>query len=157
MPALLLYDSRVSGNCYKVWLLLTHLGVEYERREVDVVDRSNRFELLGGLNPALRVPTLVLDDGRPLAESTDPCGAQLIGRGPCYVKAEPSSSSLPPPRGKGFPPSDCASATTCSTTGVPRAPPKPWNALQIYTFGNGRYWARTSDLRLVEAALSQLS
>ena len=25
--------------------------------------------MLGGLNPALRVPTLVLDDGRPLAES----------------------------------------------------------------------------------------
>jgi glutathione S-transferase len=36
---------------------------------VDVVDRSNRPELLGGLNPALRVPTLVLDDGRPLGES----------------------------------------------------------------------------------------
>jgi glutathione S-transferase len=36
---------------------------------VDVVDRSNRAELLGDLNPALRVPTLVLDDGRPLAES----------------------------------------------------------------------------------------
>jgi len=66
---LLLYDSRVSGNCYKVRLLLAYLGVEYERREVDVIDRSNRFELLGDLNPALRVPTLVLDDGRPLAES----------------------------------------------------------------------------------------
>jgi glutathione S-transferase len=66
---LLLYDSPVSGNCYKVRLLLAHLGVEYERHEVDVVDRSNRLELLGELNPALRVPTLVLDDGRPLAES----------------------------------------------------------------------------------------
>jgi glutathione S-transferase len=65
----LLYDSPVSGNCYKVRLLLAHLGLEYERREVDVVDRSNRAELLGDLNPALRVPTLVLDDGRPLAES----------------------------------------------------------------------------------------
>jgi glutathione S-transferase len=65
----LLYDSPVSGNCYKVRLLLAHLGVSYERRAVDVVDRSNRPELLGGLNPALRVPTLVLDDGRPLAES----------------------------------------------------------------------------------------
>ena len=36
---------------------------------MDVVDRSNRLELLGALNPGLRVPTLVLDDGRPLAES----------------------------------------------------------------------------------------
>jgi glutathione S-transferase len=33
------------------------------------VDRSNRSEILGGLNPALRVPTLVFDDGRVLAES----------------------------------------------------------------------------------------
>ena len=66
---MLLYNSQVSGNCYKVRLLLAHLGLEYERREVDVVDRSNRRELLGELNPALRVPTLVLDDGRPLAES----------------------------------------------------------------------------------------
>jgi glutathione S-transferase len=65
----LLYDSRVSGNCYKVRLLLAHLGVDYDRHEVDVVDRSNREELLGELNPALRVPTLVFDDGRSLGES----------------------------------------------------------------------------------------
>src|ERR671938_493278 len=36
---------------------------------MDVVDRSNRREVLGALNPGLRVPTLVLDDGRPLGES----------------------------------------------------------------------------------------
>jgi glutathione S-transferase len=66
---MLLYNSPVSGNCYKVRLLLAHLGIPYERRTVDVVDRSNRPEVLGGLNPALRVPTLVLDDGRPIAES----------------------------------------------------------------------------------------
>jgi glutathione S-transferase len=65
----LLYDSPVSGNCYKVRLLLAHLGLPYERRTIDVVDRSNRPEVLGGLNPSLRVPTLVLGDGRPLAES----------------------------------------------------------------------------------------
>jgi glutathione S-transferase len=66
---MLLYDSAVSGNCYKVRLLLAQLSLSYERREVDVIDRSNRAELLAGLNPALRVPTLVLDDGRSLAES----------------------------------------------------------------------------------------
>jgi glutathione S-transferase len=83
----LLYDSPVSGNCYKVRLLLAHLGIPYERRGVDVVDRSNRPELLGGLNPALRVPTLVLDDGRPLAES----GAILwyFGEGTRFVPEDP--------------------------------------------------------------------
>jgi glutathione S-transferase len=66
----LLYDSAVSGNCYKVRLLLHQLGISFERRELDVVDRSNRPDVLGGLNPALRVPTIVLGDGRPLGESS---------------------------------------------------------------------------------------
>jgi glutathione S-transferase len=83
----LLYDSPVSGNCYKVRLLLAHLGVPLERREVDVVDRSNRRELLGDLNPALRVPTIVLDDGRSLGES----GAILwfFGEGTRFVPDDP--------------------------------------------------------------------
>ncbi|MGH2890058.1 MAG: glutathione S-transferase family protein [Solirubrobacteraceae bacterium] len=66
---MLLYDAPESGNCYKVRLLLARLGIEYERRELSVVDRSNRPGILGDLNPALRVPTLVFDDGRALAES----------------------------------------------------------------------------------------
>ncbi len=66
---MLLYNSAVSGNCFKVRLLLAHLGLEVEIHEVDLVDRSNRPQLLGGLNPSLRVPTLVLDDGSALGES----------------------------------------------------------------------------------------
>ncbi len=66
---MLLYDNDISGNCYKVRLLLTQLGIAYERRQLSVFDRSDRGEILGDLNPALRVPTLILDDGRPLAES----------------------------------------------------------------------------------------
>ena len=66
---MLLYSNAFSGNCYKVRLLLAQLGIAYELREMDVVDRSNRLEVLGGLSPSLRVPTLVLDSGRPLAES----------------------------------------------------------------------------------------
>ncbi len=66
---MLLYENTDSGNCYKVRLLLHHLGIDYERRSMSVTDRSDRPEAIGGLNPALRVPTLILDDGRPLAES----------------------------------------------------------------------------------------
>jgi glutathione S-transferase len=65
----LLYNAAISGNCYKVRLLLAQLGIQYDRHEVDVFDRSERPELLGEVNPALRVPVLVLDDGRALAES----------------------------------------------------------------------------------------
>jgi glutathione S-transferase len=53
---------------------------------MDVVDRSNRPAVLGGLNPALRVPTLVLKDGRALGES----GAILwyFGEGTSLVPPE---------------------------------------------------------------------
>jgi glutathione S-transferase len=85
--AVLLYDSAVSGNCFKVRLLLAHLDVPYERREVDVAHRSGRKELLGELNPVLRVPTLVFDDGRSLGES----GAILwyLADGTQYVPTDP--------------------------------------------------------------------
>ena len=84
---MLLYNSQVSGNCYKVRLLLAHLDIEYERQELSVADRSNRPDVLGGLNPALRVPTLVLDDGRSLGES----GAIIwyFGEGTRFVPDDP--------------------------------------------------------------------
>jgi glutathione S-transferase len=66
---MLLYNSPISGNCYKVRLLLAHLDVPYDTRDVDVIDRSNPRDFLADLNPARRTPTMVLDDGRPLAES----------------------------------------------------------------------------------------
>jgi len=64
-----LYNSQLSGNCWKVRQLLALRGIPYERIELDVIDRSNRRRVLGGKNPALRVPTLELDDGQHLAES----------------------------------------------------------------------------------------
>ncbi len=80
---LVLYDNPVSGNCYKVRLLMAHLGIAHERRELSVLDRSDRPAILGGLNPALRVPTLVLEDGRALAESN--AILWYIGDGTRYV------------------------------------------------------------------------
>jgi glutathione S-transferase len=70
-----------------VRLLLAHLDVPYDRQRMDVVDRSNRRQVLGGLNPSLRVPTLVLDDGRALGES----GAILwyFGEGTRFVPQDP--------------------------------------------------------------------
>ncbi len=83
---MILYESPRSGNCYKVRLLLAHLGLEVERRAVNVLDPSERQRLLDGLNPALRIPTLVLDDGNALAES----GAILwyFGEGTRFVPGD---------------------------------------------------------------------
>jgi glutathione S-transferase len=85
--AVVLYDSAVSGNCYKVRLLFAHLSVDYKRRPLSVVDKSDREDVLGELNPGLRVPTVVLEDGRPLGES----GAILwyFADGTQYVPKDP--------------------------------------------------------------------
>ena len=50
--------------------MLSRLGIPFERIELSVVDRSNREDVIGrAANPALRVPTIQLDDGRYLGES----------------------------------------------------------------------------------------
>jgi glutathione S-transferase len=84
---MVLYNSQVSGNCYKVRLLLAQLGLAYERHEVDVIDRSSRAQLLGDINPALRIPVLVRDDGRSLAESN--AILWWLGEDTQYVPADP--------------------------------------------------------------------
>jgi glutathione S-transferase len=82
-----LYNSQLSGNCWKVRQLLGLLGIPYERVELDVVDRSNRQEVLGGKNPALRVPTLELDSGEHLAESN--AILWYLADGTAYLPADP--------------------------------------------------------------------
>jgi glutathione S-transferase len=84
---MLLYDSAVSGNCYKVRLICAHLGIPLERHGLDVVDRSNRPEVIGHLNPALRVPVLVLDDGRALVESN--AILDYLAEGSEYLPTDP--------------------------------------------------------------------
>lgn len=65
-----LYDYAPSGNCYKVRLLLAHLGLEYERVAVDVVGGEARDEAFrAARNPHGRVPVLECDDGTTIAES----------------------------------------------------------------------------------------
>jgi glutathione S-transferase len=63
-----LYNSAVSGNCYKARLLMAHLGIDYECVEIDVIHRAVRPPALDR-NPARRVPLLVLEDGRAISES----------------------------------------------------------------------------------------
>ena len=64
-----LYDFLESGNGYKVRLLLAHLGIPFERIEVDFVGTGHTPDDFRAVNPTGRIPAMVLDGGETLWES----------------------------------------------------------------------------------------
>lgn len=66
----ILYDYLFSGNCYKVRLLLSQLGIEYESRPVDIIAGETKEPWFLRKNPVGQVPTLELTDGTCLRESS---------------------------------------------------------------------------------------
>jgi glutathione S-transferase len=66
---LTLYQQQDSGNCYKVRLALSHLGIAFRTVAVSSFDGSTRRPEFLARNPIGKVPTIELEDGRFLAES----------------------------------------------------------------------------------------
>lgn len=64
-----LYQQQDSGNCYKVRLVLAHLGRDFQIVDVNANDGSTRTGEYLAINPNGKVPLLAFDDGRALAES----------------------------------------------------------------------------------------
>jgi glutathione S-transferase len=64
-----LYDYLDSGNGYKVRLLLSQLGRQYDWTEIDIDDGATRTPEFLARNPNGKIPTLQLEDGSFLAES----------------------------------------------------------------------------------------
>jgi glutathione S-transferase len=64
-----LYDYWGSGNCYKVRLLLSQLGLPFERVHLDILKGETRKPEFVAKHPNQRVPLLEWPDGRSLAES----------------------------------------------------------------------------------------
>lgn len=64
-----LYDSPLSGNSYKVRLLLNQLGREYERVELDLFKSETKEASFLRMNPHGRVPVLETREGQHIAES----------------------------------------------------------------------------------------
>lgn len=64
-----LYDFLPSGNCYKVRLLLTQLGIPFQRIDVDILKGETRTAEFLSKNPNGRVPVLETESGQFLAES----------------------------------------------------------------------------------------
>ena len=64
-----LYNFLPSGNCYKIRLLLTQLGIPFENIEVNILKGESRTTEFLAKNPNGRIPVLELESGQFLAES----------------------------------------------------------------------------------------
>lgn len=58
-----------SGNCYKVKLVLAHLGIEHEWIHVDILKGESQTAAFLELNPKGKIPVVQLDSGDVLTES----------------------------------------------------------------------------------------
>jgi len=64
-----IYGDSISGNCLKVKWTARRLGIPFEWVEIDILKGETRTPAFLALNPAGQAPVVVLDDGRPLAQS----------------------------------------------------------------------------------------
>ena len=64
-----IYGDGISGNCLKVKWVCDALALPYEWIEVDILKGESRTHEFLKLNAGGQVPTVVLDDGRALAQS----------------------------------------------------------------------------------------
>lgn len=64
-----IFGDSISGNCLKVKWTADHLRLSYEWIETDVLRAATRTPEFLAMNPAGQVPAVILDDGRPLAQS----------------------------------------------------------------------------------------
>jgi glutathione S-transferase len=64
-----IYGDSKSGNCLKVKWTAERLHLPYEWVELDILKAESRTPDFLALNPAGQVPTVILRDGRVLAQS----------------------------------------------------------------------------------------
>src|SRR4028118_313244 len=64
-----LYEFFSSGNCYKVRLLLTQLGIPFERVELNILKGETRTPEFLSKNSNGRIPVLEIEPGKFLSES----------------------------------------------------------------------------------------
>ncbi|MCC6946515.1 MAG: glutathione S-transferase family protein [Bradyrhizobiaceae bacterium] len=84
---LTLYSMQLSGNSYKVRLLLARLGIRYRQVEVDILRGETRTPAFLAKNPNGHIPLLELEDGRRLAESN--AILAYLAEGTPFVPADP--------------------------------------------------------------------
>ncbi len=66
---LTLYDDPISGNGYKVRLILLLTGKPFRVINLDILNGETRTPEFLAINPNGKIPTLVFEDGLVLSES----------------------------------------------------------------------------------------
>ena len=85
---LTLHDDPISGNGYKIRLLLSFLETPYHYKAYDILKGETRTaEFLGTVNPGGRIPVLELDNIRKLPESN--AALTYLGDGTAWVPHDP--------------------------------------------------------------------
>ncbi|MEH2287290.1 glutathione S-transferase family protein [Nostoc sp.] len=69
MELLHLYDFLPSGHGYKIRLLLTQLGMPFERIEINILKNETQTPEFLSKNPNGKIPVLEIEAGKYLAES----------------------------------------------------------------------------------------
>ncbi len=64
-----LYGDSISGNCYKLQLACSELGIDYDWHEVDILAGETRTPGFLAMNANGKIPLAALPDSRYLAES----------------------------------------------------------------------------------------
>ncbi len=64
-----IYGDSISGNCLKVKWTADYLGLPYRWIETSVLAGETRTPTFLAFNPAGQVPFVILEEGRPLAQS----------------------------------------------------------------------------------------
>ncbi len=63
------YGDMLSGNCYKITLMMQLLDISYEWEHVDVVAGETRTDDFSGMNANGKIPVLQINDDEFLSES----------------------------------------------------------------------------------------
>jgi glutathione S-transferase len=82
-----LYGDALSGNCYKIQLLLAFLQRDYTWCEIDILKGATQTLEFLNMNPNGKIPLLELDDGRFLSESNAILG--YLAEGSVFVPQDP--------------------------------------------------------------------
>lgn len=82
-----IFGDLNSGNCLKVKWVSEALGLPFTWIDVDITKGESRTPDFLAINPAGQVPTVLLDDGRALAQSN--AIIRYLARGTRFIPADP--------------------------------------------------------------------